>query len=257
MEKKLIIGITGYDLSEEEGYGGKIRGNVGQGFAMFGHDYLNCVERTGGIPIGLPIIQQNENIEALIDALDALVLTGGEDVDPKLFNQTVDHRMGQICPERDHFELKVIEYALRLHKPILAICRGMQLLNVFLGGTLYRDVSDKGDVLTHNFENNPRWYKSHSVRLTHPLLQELFKQKVMDVNSYHHMAINQLAPSLETAAVAPDGIIEAVVMKTSTNVLGVQWHPEMVAVKYNEGFIAFHWLLEQAAKQSSINNITA
>lgn len=242
MMNKAVIGVTGYNVSEEEGYGGKLRGNIGQGFSVIGHDYLQCVEQAGGIPIGLPVLSDSDL--SIVSSLDAIVLTGGEDIDPRLFKETVDHRMGRICPERDHFELKLIDYALKENKPILAICRGMQLLNVYFGGSLYKDISDKGKVLTHNFENNPRWYCAHSVRLMHPVLRDLYGSDEINVNSYHHMAVNRPGAGLEVAAEASDGIVEAMVHRKFKDILAVQWHPEMMSVKYEEGILPFQWLMQ-------------
>jgi putative glutamine amidotransferase len=243
-ERKPLIGVTGYDVSGEEGFGGKLRGNPGQGFSVIGHDYLKCVESVGGIPVGLPVL--NEENVSVVTALDGIIFTGGEDIAPHLYGENVDHRFGRICPDRDYFELRLLEAALKAGKPILGICRGLQLINVHFGGTLYKDVSDKGNALVHNFEKIPRWYTAHKASLLHPVLRQLYGSTEIEVNSFHHMSANQIGDGLEVAAVAPDGIVEALIHKESNRIMAVQWHPEMMAVQNEAGLIPFCWLVDLA-----------
>jgi putative glutamine amidotransferase len=277
-----IVGVTGYHVTGEEGYGGRLRGVNGQGFSVIGHDYLQSVEAVGGIPVGLPVTS-SPHLARVVSTLDAVVIAGGEDIDPRRYNEYVDARFGRLCPERDEFELRLLDLALAQNKPVLAICRGMQLVNVYFGGTLYTDVADKAgfgmgdepggvsttaggvagsvagrtnqstDVetrgpLTHNFENIPRWYTAHSVRLVHDRLRSLYQAEEIWVNSFHHQAVRELGDGLEAAAVAPDGIVEALVHRTYTNLLAVQWHPEMMIGKDELGLVPFRWLAEAARK---------
>ncbi|WNR46926.1 gamma-glutamyl-gamma-aminobutyrate hydrolase family protein [Paenibacillus roseipurpureus] len=245
MRKKPLIGITGYHVPGEEGVGGTFRGVKGQGFSVIGHDYIQAVKQVGAIPIGIPVGDRSTCSE-ILQAIDGLILAGGEDIDPQLYGSSPDLRCWTITPERDYFELALIEEALRLHKPILAICRGMQLLNVCFGGTLYVDISDHGEhVLAHQFSRAPRWYLGHRVKLLTPSLKKLYQANEIRTNSYHHQAVNQLGAGLEAAAVADDGIIEALIHPNHPNLLAVQWHPEMMAVKHEEGLIPFRWLIDQ------------
>lgn len=240
-----LIGITGYHVAGEEGVGGTFRGVKGQGFSVIGHDYIEAVKKAGAIPIGIPV----GDISAcrdIVQALDGLILAGGEDIDPQLYGSSPDLRCWTIAPERDRFELQLIEEALRLHKPLLAICRGMQLLNVSFGGTLYLDISDHSDkVLAHQFARAPRWYLAHRVKLLSSSLQQLYKADEIRTNSYHHQAVNKLGTGFEVAAVAEDGIIEGIAHPDHPNVLAIQWHPEMMAVRHEEGLVPFRWLVDQ------------
>ncbi|REE91702.1 putative glutamine amidotransferase [Paenibacillus taihuensis] len=240
-----LIGITGYHVSGAEGIGGTFRGMPGQGFGVIGHDYMHAVQKVGAAPIGIPACDPSA-CERIVEALDGLILAGGEDVDPQLYGANPDLRCGILAPERDRFELRLIEEALRQKKPILAICRGMQLLNVSFGGTLYVDVADHTvDVLAHQFSRAPRWYKVHRVRLLETGIRRLYGTEEIRVNSYHHQAVRGLGNGLVAAAVAEDGIIEAIVHPSHPNVLAVQWHPEMMAVHDDEGLVPFRWLIDQ------------
>jgi putative glutamine amidotransferase len=245
---KAIVGITGYHVSGEEGFGGKMRGFAGQGFSVVGHDYINAVQKVGGVPLGLPVCQP-EDCADLVASVDALVITGGEDVNPRLYGAHPDLRCSALSPERDTFELALIQAALAQNKPILCICRGLQILNVYFGGTLYRDISDHAaSVLAHQFDKVPRWYAAHAVDLKAPLLRKLYGKDEVEVNSYHHQAVESVGQGLQVAAVAKDGIVEALVHSDFPDLLAVQWHPEMTAVKLEEGLIPFRWLLGRISK---------
>ncbi|WP_308633943.1 gamma-glutamyl-gamma-aminobutyrate hydrolase family protein [Paenibacillus silvisoli] len=240
-----LIGITGYHVAAEEGVGGTFRGRLGQGFGVIGHDYMDAVQKAGAAPIGLPACDPSA-CGRIVEALDGLVIAGGEDVDPQLYGAIPDLRCGIIAPERDRFELRLMEEALRQRKPILAICRGMQLLNVSFGGTLYVDIADhSANVLAHQFARAPRWYKAHKVMLLEGELRQLYGTDTIQVNSYHHQAVRRLGVGLVAAAVAEDGIIEAIVHPDHPNVLALQWHPEMMAVHDDEGLLPFRWLVDQ------------
>lgn len=252
-----FVGITGYHVRGEEGFGGLIRGNVGQGFSMVGHDYIQSVVRAGGVPLGLPVVPE-DLVPGLVSVLDAVLVTGGEDVDPRRYGDYPDPRVGLLSPERDAFELKVIEQALLQRKPVLAICRGLQVMNVYFGGTLYRDTLDYEQdarehglnqevrVLTHQFEKVPRWYKAHHIALYGEVLPQLYGSDSIEVNSFHHQTVKMLGEALDVAARSSDGVIEAFTHPGYPQLLAVQWHPEMMAVTLDEGLVPFRWLIGAA-----------
>lgn len=245
---KSTIGITGYHVGSEEGFGGKLRGITGQGFSVVGHDYIQSVHRAGGLALGLPVADADDCAE-MVATVDALIITGGEDVNPRLYGEHPDLRCSALSPERDAFELALIREACAQNKPLLCICRGLQILNVYFGGTLYRDISDHAQTpLAHQFDKVPRWYHAHSVRLLAPGLRELYGSEEIEVNSYHHQAVESVGQGLQVAAVAEDGIVEALVHPDFPNLLAVQWHPEMMAVKWEEGLLPFQWLLSRISK---------
>jgi putative glutamine amidotransferase len=248
MNKRPLIGITGYHVVGEEGVGGTFRGAKGQGFSVIGHDYIHAVQRLGGIPVGIPV-GERDACPQLLASLDGLILSGGEDMDPILYGDHPDMRCWNLAPERDRFELSLLEAALERKMPVLAICRGMQLFNVYFGGSLYKDISDYSDnVLSHQFNRAPRWYKAHQVQLIHPILKELYQQDCIETNSYHHQAVRRLGNGLVVSAKASDGIVEGLFHPEHPNVLAIQWHPEMMAVKLEEGLIPFQWLLRTIEK---------
>jgi putative glutamine amidotransferase len=243
MEHTPVIGMTGYFIREEEGVGGRLRGLPGQSFSLISLDYAHAIRQAGGIPVALLPMNRRE-CERVLENVDGLVLTGGEDVDPRRYNGTVTSHVGAISPERDELEWTLLELALLHELPVLAICRGMQLLNVYLGGDLYPDVSEHASAyVQHRFDKAPRWHPVHRVRLTHPALRALYGSDEITVNSLHHQAVKTPGSGLKVAAVAEDGVIEALVHDELPHILAVQWHPEMMAARHEEGRIPFRWLV--------------
>lgn len=165
----------------------------------------------------------------ILERADALVLTGGEDVDPARYGEAPHPALGRISEERDAAEISLVQTARELRLPTLAICRGAQILNVALGGTLIQDIpSQVGTEINHD-PDSPRTSHSHSVEVaTDSRLGRTLGVTRMDVNSVHHQAIQRVAPTLRVVATAPDGVIEGV--ETAPDdpwwCVGVQWHPE-------------------------------
>lgn len=253
MSRLPFIGITGYHVTADEGFGGKLRGLPGQGFSVVAHDYINAVSRAGAIPVGIPV-GDTKRVEAIASQLDGFIFSGGEDLDPVLYDERPDMRFWTLSPERDHFELELLKAAFTLYKPVVAICRGMQLVNVYFGGTLYKDIADvPGNPLSHQFNRAPRWYLAHKVAFTHPLLQTVFKADELITNSYHHQVVKDVGQGLVVAAVAEDGVVEGLVHPDYPNLVAVQWHPETLAVKYETGMAVFRWLIEQTRKKEGEN----
>lgn len=249
MRRKPLIGITGYHVMGEEGYGGSLRGLPGQGFSVVGHDYIQAVMKAGGIPVGIHV-GDPDSCQELISSLDGLVLSGGEDIDPSLYHSHPDMRFGIINPERDRYEMKLLEAALEQKLPVLAICRGMQLVNVYFGGTLYKDIQDFSDnVLSHQFCKGPRWYPAHKVKLTHSSLIDLYQEETIMTNTYHHQAVRNLAEGLLVTARSEDGIVEGISHPEHPQLLAIQWHPEMMAVKLEAGLKPFQWLMKQVKRR--------
>lgn len=190
--------------------------------------FVDGIQTAGGLPAVLPI-GAPETAEVYIKGIDKLLLAGGQDVSPQLFGEEPDPKIGETNIQRDRFEASLVKEAIRQGKPIFTVCRGTQLLNVVLGGTLYQDLSqyDKWTV-KHVQQPTAPWIPTHSVRMKeNTRLSRLLEPEFM-VNSYHHQAIKDLAPELEAIAWSADGIIEAVESRDhSKKILGVQWHPEL------------------------------
>lgn len=203
---------------------------------IMGQSYVNVLRSVGAVPWLIPLLcEDRDTIREIYDRLDGIFLTGGVDVDPSHYGETKLSFCGRTDPSRDAVEIQLIHWALADKKPILAVCRGIQIVNVALGGTLFQDVKQQfTKALKHDYfptkENPSRDYLAHSVELQRDTrLVELMGPESIQVNSMHHQAIRDLAPALVPTAFATDGLIESVEAKADQYVVGVQWHPEELA----------------------------
>jgi putative glutamine amidotransferase len=203
-------------------------GIVGAARTEFEHKafqaYVEAIESAGGTPV--PVLP-GAGLDAL-DRVDGLVLTGGLDVDPKEYGQDADPAMAvEIDAERDALELPLVREAVRRDLPMLAICRGIQVLNVALGGTLIQHIPDEVPSALAHEQPNPRTEAGHVVRVSAgTLLHRITGAEELSVNSAHHQAVKALAPGFIVDATAPDGIIEGIEDPRRRFLIGVQWHPE-------------------------------
>jgi putative glutamine amidotransferase len=193
-------------------------------------DYVAGVAEAGGAPVVLPPIGERSMAEAVIGGLDGLLLSGGSDLDPGYYGEEASPELGPTIPERDAFEVALLEVALRRGVPVFGICRGLQVLNVVLGGTLYQDLPSQvdGEVLKHR-QTTPKWQATHEVEVRDgSYLAEVAGRGVVKVNSYHHQGIKALADGLVVSARSSDGVIEAIEGTDLSNLwlVGVQWHAE-------------------------------
>ena len=212
-------------------------------------NYLSRLQKAGAIPVLLGMGMSSEQIAQCLDRLDGLMLSGGNDVDPMIFGEAPAMGLGKVSPKRDKLEMRLIREAYRRDMPIFAICRGLQSLNVALGGTLYQDLPtmylspESGPAILHSQTAHER-YASHAISLgAGTPLHALYGTDTIKVNSFHHQAIKALAPQLSVAARATDGVVEAVYDAGKPFVLGVQWHPE----RMKEGTPLFDAFVEACA----------
>ena len=187
--------------------------------------YVRALETAGLVPLAVPTMVAADRAAAALAAVRGLVLTGGEDVAPDRYGATPHPRLGDVDPVRDAAELALIAAARSRRLPILAICRGIQILNVALGGTLYQDLdSERPSLVSHSDETT-----QHAVRVAAgSLLERTLGMRSATVNSRHHQAIRDLAPCLKAVAWADDGVIEAAEPADANAawMVAVQWHPE-------------------------------
>ncbi|MGV3487506.1 MAG: gamma-glutamyl-gamma-aminobutyrate hydrolase family protein [Tuberibacillus sp.] len=207
-----------------------ITSSIGKsGEASVADAYVKAVEKSGGIPVILPNITSEEGIEKLAATIDGLLVTGGGDIDPTLFNEEPLPGLGEITPERDAFELSIIPKMLEARKPILGICRGIQILAIAAGGDMYQDVySQNSDrpLLQHQ-QHAPRSHGSHFVTVeNNSLLHQIMGEERFKVNSFHHQTVRRPGNGFRVTAVASDGLVEAIECIDHPFAVGVQWHPE-------------------------------
>lgn len=191
--------------------------------------YVQAVVRAGGMPVLIPSAVLESDWAHLRKRLDGLLLSGGGDLDPVYFNGEPHPRVYGVEPERDRLEMALARLAVETGWSLLGICRGTQVINVALGGTLYTHIADQHpNALRHDyFTNVPRDYLAHPVRIDSQCrLAAILGETAPQVNSLHHQGIQKLAPGLVACAWAPDGLVEAVELPQHPFALGVQWHPE-------------------------------
>ncbi|WP_394121520.1 gamma-glutamyl-gamma-aminobutyrate hydrolase family protein [Planococcus donghaensis] len=190
-----------------------------------------AIVAAGGLPVMLPHLMEEADIDEIAEHIDGLFLAGGYDIDPTLFDEEPHPNLGVIIPSRDAFELALAKKVLALKKPILGVCRGAQILNIAVGGDMYQDITTqvKADLLQHQ-QKAPRFHGSHFIDVTEgSLLHRLTGVRRMKVNSRHHQANRQVPEPFIVSGVSSDGIIEAIESTQHHFALGVQWHPENMA----------------------------
>jgi len=210
----------------------------GLDFSVITHDYSDSLSRAGAIPLHLPHLEDrvddDQYIEKILSGVDGVVFPGGSDLDPALYDSYPQKNLGEISPERDRWELKLLKKAIELKKPVLGICRGFQLINIYYGGSLKVDVCGRNveSKIPHMATMVPKYYKTHKLVIKKGTrLEKVFGKEEIAVNSYHHQAVRDVGEGLVTSAAAPDGVVEAVEDPNYPYLLGVQWHPEMMSAK--------------------------
>jgi putative glutamine amidotransferase len=188
--------------------------------------YIDAVLKHGGLPVGFPN-SDPANARSYVSCVDGLLFPGGGDVSPLIFGEETLRQVTQMSRELDYFEIEMVKEAVNQHKPVFGICRGIQLINVALGGTLIQDiVSQRNSSLCHYQSSDADRDVVHHVFIEKDTwAYGIFGRDKFDVNSFHHQAVKDLAPGLKVSAAASDGIIEAIESK-ELGVFAVQWHPE-------------------------------
>ena len=231
--RKPIIGITP-SVDEE------------QNRCLVQPGYLESIDRAGGLGLMLPLTDRDEDLDRFIQLCDGFLFVGGPDLEPWRYGQEILPECGPQNVQRDAMEWKLMQMALAADKPMLGVCRGIQVLNAVLGGTLYQDIPSQYETdLSHQMGEPPYNRTAHPIRIVEgtPLAELPMTE---GVNSRHHQAILDLATGLEVMAYAADGIIEAVRMPEKRFVWAVQWHPEAYWEEEGLHLALFRKLVEAA-----------
>ena len=219
--KKPLIGIT-CNYTEHNIHNVNIRY-----YQDVSSSYTKAIENAGGLPVIIPNNTDKETLIELADRLDGFLFTGGVDVDPSFYGKEDDGTMGEVTIERDQTEIDLLKYVIyETEKPVFGICRGIQVINVAMGGTLIMDLPTAGKNI-HSFSEKPRELFTHEIVVEEDSrLKEILEDEVR-VNSFHHQAVDRLADGLRiTAHSKDDGVIEAYELPGERYLLAVQWHPE-------------------------------
>lgn len=226
--RKPIIGIScNYDFADVFQNANDIAA-INPKWHYICENYTRSVEEAGGIPLLLPVYQSEEDLVSILNTVDGVLISGGNDIDPLLYGELDRGKCGRIIPERDRQDIAMAKYiAMQTSKPMLCICRGIQVLNVAMNGSLYQDLDSDGSFNKHVTKNYPMNAVTHHVSIAQDsLLFQIMQKASLGVNSFHHQSIKAIGNGLRVTAKSEDGVIEAVELDGAEFVLGVQWHPE-------------------------------
>ena len=222
-----------------------ITGNFGDKGCELAEGYYQSVIDAGATPVVLPPTEDLDALTTMLESIDALILSGGGDINPLYLGEEPLPALHSINPRRDKCELLLTRLAADRQIPILGICRGCQMLAAALGGTLWQDIPSP--TVKHS-QDLDRSYASHTVSISEgSLLHDIFGTDSIAVNSFHHQAVRDAGPHLRVTATAADGVIEAIESNQHKSIIGVQWHPECFGLRGDTSMKPlFQWLTAQA-----------
>jgi len=242
-----IIGLSASMLTIDTGR------LLGRERVFVGQDYVKAIVMAGGVPIILPIVESQEQALRQLELVDGLILSGGYDVDPHLFGEEPHHLLEATYLQRDLYEMALLQKAYQKNLPVLGICRGIQLINVAFGGSLYQDLSDYEQPILQHCQKNNLHQGTHTVEIAEEtILKRVFKQNSIRTNSLHHQAIKELAKGFTVSARSRDGMIEAIEKNDYSFMVGLQWHPELM-VDTDEPTLALFETFITACKERKSN----
>ena len=236
-QKKPVIGISTY---------------VEGGSARVNSTYIKSVRNAGGIPICIPLTTNEKEIDEYLELVDGIIMTGGEDISPLYYNEDPSPFLGEVVPDRDAFDIMLIQRAVAKKIPLLGICRGEQLLNVAMGGTLIQDIPSQVEGFIQHKQKAPSSFGSHMIIIeSGSLMAKLLGDQPMAVNSFHHQAVKDVAPGYSVTAASKDGVVEAIESKDGLS-FGTQFHPEGFVSAGNKTFLPiFQHLVKLAAEYAA------
>jgi microsomal dipeptidase-like Zn-dependent dipeptidase/anthranilate/para-aminobenzoate synthase component II len=234
-----------------------ITGNYDTGKCTLLEGYYRSVREAGGTPLIIPPCDDTDIMVSLLDHVDALIFSGGGDINPLYLGEEPLRELGGINPARDWHELMLVRLAANRQIPILGICRGMQIMTVALGGKLHQDIYMEASATLKHSQETERHVCSHTVRIApESLLHRIFNTEMLPVNSFHHQAVKEAAPGFAATAYSADGIIEAIESTQYKSMLGVQWHPECMILGNDRSMMPlFEWLASEARSFSDAREL--
>ena len=225
-----------------------ITGNYDAGTCTLLEGYYRSVLEAGGTPLIIPPFDDTDAMASLLDRVDALILSGGGDINPLYLGEEPLRELGGINPARDWHELMLVRLAANRQIPILGICRGLQVMTAALGGRLYQDIYKEASATLKHSQDTRRHVATHTVHIaSESLLHRIFGTEVLPVNSFHHQAVREAAQGFAVSARSADGLIEAVESTQHKSMIGVQWHPECMILGGDRSMLPlFEWLVGEA-----------
>ena len=223
----------------------------GTGQSRVGQDYIDAVCAAGGVPVIIPILTDSLALAAILDKVDGVVMTGGEDIDPAFYGEAAIPQMGEINAPRDTFDLMLACMSARGGKPLLGICRGVQAINVAFGGSLWQDIPSQipESPIQHRSKNDEDPF--HDVYIVEgSRLAALIISGATRINTYHHQAVKDVARGFVVSATAPDSVVEGIeCFENGYRIIGVQFHPEKMFAAGDTRFQPlFEWLVTESRK---------
>jgi putative glutamine amidotransferase len=241
-KQRPLIGITpGYNYDESRLY--------------INNGYVQGVMEAGGLPVLMPVTEDVTVLGDIIHLCGGFLISGGPDMDARYYGEENMPFNGEISPYRDLIETEIIKGAAECNKPVFGICRGIQVINVALGGSLYQDIgaqANEKEVLKHS-QKAPKWYPTHDIFIKrNSKVWQSFGKDCVRVNSFHHQAVKNLAAGFQVTSRSADGIIESIEHKEHIFLVGVQWHPELMWQR-DRSFLKLFELFVKAAAAGTAN----
>ncbi len=206
--------------------------------------YVKAVLKAGAVPMILPICQDQEAIKKMVECCDAVILTGGVDIHPSYYHEKISRYCGAFDVERDRFEMMLLEVLEAKKMPVLGICRGLQMLNVYYGGSLYQDLNQEKSCTVMHQQVGSRGYGCHAIEVkAQSFLSEIYQNGDL-INSYHHQAVKDLATCFKVSALSQDGVIEAF-EHIEQDIYAVQFHPEVMVENDEKALMVFKKFMER------------
>lgn len=246
-KEKPIIGVYA-NFTTDDSIG--INLNLGvaeQHWQLLPDDYIEAIERAGGIPFIIPVNENIENAIQLLQVVDGLLLTGGPDINPQIYGENPQFGIKEIDMKRDEHEFALTKYVLNeTSLPILGICRGLQLLTVVSGGSLYQDIRlHRPNSFNHTVLHVEKHYPTHTVTIEKDsLFYRIFKKEEIGVNSFHHQAVKRVGKRFKVTMISDDGVVEGIEMEGDRFICAVQWHPESMLDYRDEYLKLFEYFIK-------------